>query len=249
MEPRVAVDLHCHLLPGLDDGARDLGDAVAMVQQGEADGIGAICATPHIRADHGVRIDELPSRLAELSAAARRAGCRTRVLPGGEVAVTSLDRLDDRDLAAVTLGGSRRWILLEPAPGPLDDELERAVCVLRERGLRAVIAHPERHLTADLADRLKRLIADGALVQATAAYVMDETTRPGMLALAREGVIHVLGSDSHSSRAGRPVALADALDVLQTLRSLSTHGSWIARIAPEAIVRGLDVSPPFPASA
>lgn len=220
-----------------------------MVAQGEADGIAAICATPHIRRDHDVRIEELPSRLEELRAAVQRAGCRTQVLPGGEVAVTSLDGLDDHELAAVTLGGSGRWILLEPAPGPLDDGLSRAVSDLRKRGFRAVIAHPERHLTADLADRLGGLIAGGALVQATAAYLLEETTRPGMLALARAGVIHVLGSDSHSSRAGRPVALADALEVLGSVGSLAAHTSWIARDAPEAIANGLEVSPPFPARA
>jgi protein-tyrosine phosphatase len=56
------VDLHCHLLPGIDDGARDLPDAVEMARQAEADGIAAICATPHIRADHAVHIEELPGR-------------------------------------------------------------------------------------------------------------------------------------------------------------------------------------------
>jgi protein-tyrosine phosphatase len=100
-------------LPGIDDGARDLDDAVAMARQAQADGIAAICATPHIRHDHDVRIPELPSRLAELAAAVTAAGCRTRVLPGGEVAATALDGLDDRDLAAVSLRGSGRWILLE----------------------------------------------------------------------------------------------------------------------------------------
>jgi protein-tyrosine phosphatase len=251
------VDLHCHILPGLDDGARDLDDALAMARQAEADGIAAICATPHIRHDHDVRIAELPSRRAELAAAIAASGCGTRILPGGEVAVSVLDRLDDDELAAVALGPDAsppslrrtgRWILLEPTPGPLDDRLERAVSNLRARGFRALVAHPERHAAPDLIDRLARLTAAGAggvLIQVTAAFFTDEAARSGMLALARAGVVHVLGSDAHSSRAGRPVTLSPALSVLRSVEPVGAQLEWIARVAPRAIVAGENVVPPF----
>jgi protein-tyrosine phosphatase len=244
-ELRAAVDVHCHILPGIDDGARDLGDAVEMARQAQVDGIAAVCATPHIRHDHYVRIAELPERLAELRAAVEAAGCATEILGGGEVAATRLDRLDDDELAAVTLGGSARWILLEPAPGPVDDQLAAAVADLHTRGFSALIAHPERHLSADLIPRLRTLIVKGALVQATAAFLAYKATRPGMLELARAGVLHVLGSDSHSSRRGRPVALTTALEVLESVEPTSEHLDWIARTAPLAIVRGEQIRPPF----
>jgi protein-tyrosine phosphatase len=239
------TDLHCHILPGIDDGARDVDDAVEMARQAQADGIGAICATPHIRHDHDVRIAELAERLSELRAAVEAAGCATEILAGGEVAVTALDRLDDDELAAVTLGRAGRWILLEPAPGPLNDQLRDAVAELRARGYRAVIAHPERHLAPDLIPRLRTLAAAGALVQATAAFLTYDATRPGMLELARAGVLHVLGSDAHSSRAGRPVALSDAVEVLGTIEPVAAHLEWIAHTAPRAIVRGEELTPPF----
>ena len=239
------VDLHCHILPGLDDGARDIDDAVAMARQAQADGIGTICATPHIRHDHDVRIAELPERVAELVSAVSQAGCDTRILVGAEVAATALAGLEERELAALSLGGAGRWILLEPAPGPLDDRLERAVDSLRVLGFRALVAHPERHLVPDLLERLRRLVVRGSLVQGTAAFLTDEASRSGMLALARAGVLHVLGSDSHSSLAGRPVALAAALEVLQTVEPTSTFLDWVSRTAPQAIVRGEDVSVPF----
>lgn len=241
----VSIDLHCHILPALDDGARDLDDAIAMARQAEADGIEAICATPHIRHDHDVRIAELSDRLAELSAAVREAGCRTRILPGAEVAATALAGLDEPELAALGLGGSRRWVLLEPAPGPLDDRFDSAVAALAARGRRALIAHPERHLTADLVARLHGLVARGALVQATGAFLIDEAAGPGMLTLAREGVLHVLGSDAHSSLAGRPVALAAAAQALASVEPTRTHLDWVAQTAPRAIVAGEDVAPPF----
>jgi protein-tyrosine phosphatase len=242
---RAVIDLHCHLLPGLDDGARDLQDAIEMARQAEADGIRAICATPHIRHDHDVRIAELPERLAEVQEAIGASGCRTRVLPGGEVAVTALPGLDDEELLAVALGGGRRWVLLEPAPGTLDEAFSAAVGQLWARGFRALIAHPERHLGHDLVSRLSLAIGDGALVQATAAWLTDPRTREGMLALARAGVIHVLGSDAHSSRFGRPVALRAGLDVLGSVTLLHDHLPWIARQAPEAIVAGAEIRPPY----
>jgi protein-tyrosine phosphatase len=239
------IDLHCHILPGIDDGAADIDDALGMARQAELDGVEAICATPHIRHDHDVRIHELPERLKALNDAIAAAGCRVRVLPGGEVAVSALDGLDDQELAAVSLGGSRRWILLEPTRGPLDAALDAAVCALRDRGFRAVIAHPERHLAPDVFARLRRLTAEGALVQATAAFLVDPATRDGMLALAGSGRIHVLGSDSHSSRAGRPVALAPALQALSTLPRLAAHMPWIAETGPRGIVAGVELTPPF----
>jgi protein-tyrosine phosphatase len=242
---KIGPDLHCHVLPGIDDGARDLQDALAMARQAQAGGISAICATPHIRDDHDVRIAELPARLAELSSAVAADGCATAILPGGEVAVTALDRLDDDELTTVSLGGGGRWILLEPAPGPLDDRLDVAIGALGERGFRALIAHPERHPAPDMAARLRRLVAGGALVQATAAFLADRSTRPGMTALARAGLIHVLGSDAHSSRAGRPVALAPGLGALGALGPVAPHVKWVAYTAPWAIVRGEELSAPF----
>jgi protein-tyrosine phosphatase len=239
------IDLHCHILPGIDDGAADLGDALAMARQGQADGIDLICATPHIRHDHDVRIGELPERVGALNRALARSECGVRVLPGGEVAATALAGLDDATLRSVSLGGAGRWILLEPAPGQLDEALDEAVAELGARGFRTLIAHPERHLAPDLIERLRRLIGQGALVQATAAFLVEEGTRPGMLELARAGVIHVLGSDSHSSRAGRSVALRTAIEALRSVSSLSPHIEWIGQTAPRSIIRGEDLSPPF----
>jgi protein-tyrosine phosphatase len=242
---QATIDLHCHILPGIDDGARDLDDAVAMAREAHADGIAVVCATPHIRHDHDVRIAELPERLGELQAAVRAAGCPVAILPGGEVAATAIDGLEPDELTAVTLGGAGKWVLLEPAPGPLDDQIQAAVEKLHGHGLRALVAHPERHAGEDLVPRLRQLRGAGALVQATAAFLTDDAAGPAMASLARQGLIHVLGSDSHSSHAGRPVALAAALEALRAVQPTGSHLDWIARAAPEAIVAGRDLRPPY----
>lgn len=239
------VDLHCHILAGVDDGPTEMEDSVAMGRQGLADGIETICATPHIRPDHDVRIGELADRVAELKAELAACDVAVRVIAAGEVAETAVDGLEDAELRAVALGG--RWILLEPAPGPLGDSLATAAATLLERGYRSLIAHPERHPSADMGDRLAELVAGGCLVQATAALLASGAASEAMLGLARRGLVHVLGSDSHSARAGRPVGLSAGLRRLSEDESLRPHLDWIAHRAPAAIIGGADPQPPFPA--
>ncbi len=231
------IDLHCHLLPGVDDGARDMADSIAMARRAVAEGFEAVCATPHIRHDHDVRIGEIASRIAALGAELRDAGVPLAVLAGGEVSELAVDGLSDAELRTVALGGGC-WILLEPRAGPLSDTLDDVVAQLHKRGFRALIAHPERHLGEDLYERLERLVAGGALVQATAAYFEQPETAAGMAALAGRGLVHVLGSDAHSSRAGRPIALRGALAALAEVDRVAADLDWIAHAAPAAIVAG-----------
>ena len=238
------IDLHCHILPGVDDGALDLRDSAGMARQAAADGIEAVCATPHIRHDHDVHIHEVADRVAVLNSHLREEEVPVVVLQGGEVAETTVEDLTEDELARLSLGGGR-WVLLEPARGPLGDSLALRVELLAERGHRSLIAHPERHLSADMFERLAGLVAAGALVQATAEFFLRERTAAGMLSLAAAGLVHVLGSDAHSSHGGRPVHLADAVERMREVETLAPHLDWIAETAPRAIIEGGPLDPPF----
>jgi protein-tyrosine phosphatase len=238
------IDLHCHILPGVDDGALDLRDSLGLARQAVNDGIESVCATPHIRHDHDVRIEQLAGRVEELNAALRAERLPLTALSGGEVAETAVEGLGEEELAQVSLG-TGRWILLEPAPGPLSDTLLTRVAHLAERGHRALIAHPERHLSADMYERIAGLIAAGALVQATADFFLREHTAAGMRALAEAGLVHVLSSDAHSSHGGRPLHMAEAFGVLAGIEMLAPHLEWMRETAPRAIVAGGEVELPF----
>jgi len=238
------IDLHCHILPGVDDGALDLDDSLGLARQAVNDGIERVCATPHIRHDHDVRIEQVADRVDALNARLRAAGLPLTVLTGGEVAETAVEDLGEEELSRVALG-SGRWILLEPAPGPLSDTLLARVAHLAERGHRALIAHPERHLSADMRERIAALIASGALVQATADFFLREHTAAGMRALAQAGLVHVLSSDAHSSHGGRPLHLAEAFGVLAGIEAVAPHLEWMRETAPRAIVEGGELTLPF----
>ncbi|HVD86102.1 MAG TPA: CpsB/CapC family capsule biosynthesis tyrosine phosphatase [Solirubrobacterales bacterium] len=238
------IDLHCHILDAIDDGARDADDSVGMARQAEEDGIEAVCATPHIRHDHDVRIEELAGRVHGLNVKLEQEMIAVKILQGGEVAETAVEGLSKEELGQVSLGGGD-WILLEPAPGPLGETLLRRVGHLADRGHRTLIAHPERHLSADMFERMAALVAEGALIQATADYFLREQMAAGMLAMAERGLVHVLSSDAHSMRAGRPVRLSPALERLREVEWLAPHLEWIAETAPRAIVSGEPLELPF----
>jgi protein-tyrosine phosphatase len=238
------IDLHCHILPGLDDGSRDLDDSVGMARQGIADGIEVIAATPHIHPRHAVVIGELEERVAQVNAELARQRVDVRVVTGGEVSEPMLDQLDEDDLRRVSLGGGG-WILVEPRPGPLSDHLELAVDALTRRGFRSLVAHPERHAGGDFRERMEGLVAAGALIQVTAALIADGPAAPVMLELAALGLVHVLASDAHSSRAGRPVKLSHGMARLRELPPFAPYAEWAVRDGPAAILAGEDVMPPL----
>jgi protein-tyrosine phosphatase len=240
------IDLHCHILPAIDDGASDLADALAMARQAQADGITVVCATPHIRRDHDVDIAELRERVSELEGAFAARGLPLAVAQGGEVSAADLDDLDAAELRLVSLGATGRWILLEPASGPLDHSLRDAVDRLAAHGLRAVIAHPERHLGPDFHEHLADLVGNGALVQVTAAHVLSDVAGPALVDLAARGLAHVVASDAHSAHWGRPVAVRAAIDRLE--REAGAEVAAFARDAPAAILRGEDPVPTQPAT-
>jgi protein-tyrosine phosphatase len=240
------VDLHCHILPAIDDGALDMADSVAMARQAERDGIAVVCATPHIRDDHDVRIDELPTRIAALQRELERAGVSVRIARGGEVAQMAADALSAQQLREVSLdrGG---WILLEPAPGAITDELAALTERLAAREARTIVAHPERHAGADLEQRLRVLVASGCLIQWTADFIAHQDPRDHsalVLRLAREGLVHLLASDAHSSHGGRPVRLSAGFERLRQVCP-PEQVAWISDEAPAAILRGEPVSPPW----
>jgi protein-tyrosine phosphatase len=235
------IDLHCHVLPRLDDGALDLRDSVAMARQAQEDGIETVCATPHIRHDHRVEIEEIAGRVRELQERLDEEGVPVRIATGGELAQTEADRLTDVELHTISLGGGG-WLLLEPAPGPLGEELHELACRLHARGYGSIVAHPERHAGADFEECLRMLAGEGCLVQWTAQFVAQAAEGDLVLRLAEEGLLHLLGSDAHSSRAGRPVRLSEGFARLESVCS-PARLRWMRELAPAAILVGQPLTP------
>nr|MBA3842470.1 phosphotransferase [Actinomycetota bacterium] len=162
------IDLHSHVLPGLDDGAADVVEALAICQAAVADGIHTLAGTPHVRHDYRTTAAAMESALARLREAA---GDLIRLVPGAELDLDELERPVD-ELRRFGLGGNPEYLLVEtPYTGwPLDlpDKLFR----LRLAGFTPVLAHPERnHEVQSRPELLEPIVAGGVLVQLTAASV------------------------------------------------------------------------------
>ncbi|HLI31789.1 MAG TPA: CpsB/CapC family capsule biosynthesis tyrosine phosphatase [Solirubrobacteraceae bacterium] len=246
MDGAALIDLHCHILPALDDGALDMSDSVAMAREAARDGIEVVCATPHIRSDHDVRIEQLPERIEELQGQLDARGVPVRIAQGAEISQLSAETLSDRHLRTLSLGGGG-WILLEPASGPIAERLPALAGELAARTTGVIVAHPERHAGTNIVQQLCALRDRGCLLQWTADFVARaDPEDPGalVLRLAREGLVHLLSSDAHSSHGGRPLKLRAGFD---RLRAVCTpeQVAWMAEVAPAAILRGELLTPPW----
>jgi protein-tyrosine phosphatase len=212
------VELHFHLLPGVDDGPHDLATALDLAREAVADGTGLVVCTPHA---HMIDVAELPDRVRELRSALAAAGIELEIRPGAELSWDHVAMLDDRSLEAVAQGPpGRRWILLEaPLPGAGDlDDFEPAAQELRDRGYGLLVGHPERSpAMARDPGAVERVLAAGDRVQMNASSLVGyhgSGARSAGLELARCGLIHVVASDAHEPRARGPV-LGPAVEILR----------------------------------
>jgi protein-tyrosine phosphatase len=236
------IDLHSHILPGLDDGVRTVAEGVELARLAAAEGVEAIAATPHVREDYPTTPEQMERALAEVREAVAAAGVPVRVLPGGEVALPDLPRLGPDELRRFGLGGNPSYLLVEtPYYGwPLD--IEQQLFTLRADGITPVVAHPERNREVQAnPERLRRLVDAGALVQVTAASLDGRVGRSAQrigLQLVRDGLVHLLASDAHAPevrKAGLHSALAAVGD--------EELGRWLTEEVPRAIVDGTDLPP------
>ncbi len=213
------IDLHCHILPNVDDGPATLEEAVALCQHAAAQGITAMVATPHQRHPHFDNTDrgELEEKLTELR---QEIGELLRLELGGEVRIdnelllaSSLDDLGVNRLA------DTRYLLLEWGRTAEHPTPEDAVYELRLAGIQPIIAHPEclLWLAHDLG-RVADLIDLGALMQVTATSVVGDFglgPSESVHRMLRAGLVHFVASDCHDIE-HRPPLLAQAYDEITT---------------------------------
>jgi protein-tyrosine phosphatase len=213
------VDVHCHVLPGLDDGARTVDEALSMARMAAADGIGVIVCTPHITPgiyDNDAKA--IATAVAMLQRHVDEAGIAVRLLAGADVHVTP-DLLAGLTRGILpTIAGSR-YFLLEPTWHVVPPRMDAMVKGLVAAGYVPVLTHLERmnwiRRHYDLAARLRRL---GAVIQITAGSVTGHFGREARYwseRLLDDGLVDVMASDGHNTT-GRPPVLSPARDAAAT---------------------------------
>jgi protein-tyrosine phosphatase len=236
------IDLHSHVLPGVDDGARTIEDSRELASKAASEGITAIAATPHVRHDYPTTPDRMEAEVTALRRDFSEQGIPVEILHGGEVDLQAMRALSQDDLRRFTIAQNGRYLLVEfPYRGwPLD--LEQTLFDLALSGIAPILAHPERNAAVQ-ADpgRLGPFVERGGLVQITAASLdgrIGRRSRQAAQQLIEAGHAHVLASDAHLPEI-REVGLATAAEALD-----DELARYLTQAAPSAIVAGEAVPPP-----
>lgn len=190
-----------------------------MARSAVEDGIRVLAATPHVRDDYPTSAAEMEAALSELRQVVREAGLELELLPGGELSLAHLARLEPEpaELRRFGLGGSDTWLLFEfPYAGWPLGLLQHAVRLAGE-GFQLVLAHPERNQEVQTRpERLREFVDVGMLVQLTAAAVdgrLGRHARDTSFAMLELGLAHLLASDAHAPSI-RAIGLSAAVEAI-----------------------------------
>jgi protein-tyrosine phosphatase len=233
------IDLHCHVLPGIDDGPRTIEDSLAVARAAAAAGTRTLVATSHVSWDYPNRADAIARLVGELNAQLSRNGVALEIRPGAEIAMTRLADTPPDELSRLTLGGGR-WLLVEPPFTLVSTGLDSLITELQDRGYHVVLAHPER-CPAFHRDRsmLEALVDSGVLTSVTAGSLdgrFGSPVRRFSLGLVRDRLVHNVASDAHD-HLRRPPTIAAELE----RAGLGPLTGWLTQAVPRAMLDGGEI--------
>jgi len=230
------IDLHCHVLPGIDDGPRAIEDSLLLARAAASAGIRTIVATPHVSREYPNDADTIARLVDDVSARLAAEGLPLELRGGAEIAMTMVDRIAPEELPRLTLGGGP-WLLIECPFTSLATGFDVLLEKLQSQDHRIVIAHPERspffHRDPQLLGSLARSgiltsITAGSLIGRFGGRVQRFTRE-----LVQDELVHNVASDAHS-RTGRPPSIQVELEQ----SGLSPLADWLTQAVPAAILAG-----------
>jgi protein-tyrosine phosphatase len=244
------IDLHSHLLPGIDDGSKDLVTSLAMARMASADGISTMACTPHILP--GVYNNDGPAirrAVARLAQSIAEAGLPISLVTGADVHIAPDLAAQLRDGRALTINDSR-YLLLEPPHHVLPPRLEDLIFGLQAAGYVPILTHPERLSWVEgHYDLIRRLVSSSVLMQITAGSLMGRFGRRPRYwgeRMLDEGLCHLLATDAHNTERRAP-RMADARELVAKRLGDDEAINLVLR-RPQAILNNLSPAelPPLP---
>jgi protein-tyrosine phosphatase len=240
------IDMHCHVLPGIDDGPETIEQSAALARTALATGTSTMVATPHVSHHYRNSPETIADGVKALNARLQAEAIRLEVVPGAEIAVTHLIEIAPAQLERLGLGGGR-WLLVEPPFTASAAGLDAILLDLRSRGHRVLLAHPERCPSFHRDPRLlESIVRAGALTSVTAGALVGrfgEDVRRFALQLADAEMVHNVASDTHDLKRRTP-DIAGALEQA----SLAPLADWLTEAVPSAILEDRETIPPRPAT-
>jgi len=244
------IDLHCHILPGVDDGARDLSESVKMAKKAVEQGIHTIVATPHhLNNRYENPKETIIDRVRELNRVLLEEKIDLNVLPGQETRIYG-EMVEGYELGEILPIDNTQYVLVEFSSSHVPRYTEKLFYDLQTKGLIPVIVHPERNQEIiERPDVLYKLVEKGALTQVTAASISGDfgkKIKTFSLQLIEANLTHFIASDAHNT-INRTFKMREAFDIIQTKygndmvylfeenAELVIEGSHIYKEVPERI--------------
>jgi protein-tyrosine phosphatase len=237
------VDIHCHVVPGVDDGALDRAMSLAMLEEAKRQGITAIATTPHFvpGSDDDSTLELHEARLASV---ASKSGVALMLSREVRVNASLVSRTTFTDL---TYGGQGKYILLELPSSEVPTYVDRLLFTLRLDGVTPIIAHPERNM-ALLHDPKKviELVRGGALLQLTTSSIsggLGPTIQAFSESLLKNGLVSFVASDAHNLTTRPFTDWAPALETMETIGLTEAEVEEMTTTNPQAVFDSRELAP------
>jgi protein-tyrosine phosphatase len=241
-------DLHCHIIPGIDDGSPDLETSLAMARLSAAEGVGVIACTPHILPGvHDNSGPDIRRRVESLQSELDAAGVDCRLVVGCDAHIAP-DLVSKLKSGLVLSIHDSRYVLVEPPHHFLPPNVDRLFFDLLAAGYVPILTHPERMSWAD-DDLLYRLIHSGTWMQVTAGSILGafgQRAKRRAEQMLLQGWVHIVASDAHNVTQ-RPPAMGRSFRALCDLVG-SDEAENLVKVRPAAILenRAPESAPALP---
>lgn len=223
------IDWHSHILPGMDDGSKDVAESLAMLEQLATQGMKTVIATPHFYANDEAAADfvlrrqksyeELEAKLPENA---------PQILLGAEVRYyRGISRMEN--LRQLQIQGSNLLLLEMPMSEWTEGMIKDVIELSGNGGTQLIFAHVERYMGIQKRETWERLYENGILMQVNASFFNGRMSRRKAINLLKEDLIHLVGSDCHNLTT-RPPRMGKAFEVIrkklgdQCLERMQQHG-------------------------
>lgn len=240
------IDIHCHILPGIDDGAKDLNDSLIMAKHAANEGIHTIIATPHLNHHYDNRKSLIETKVVELNKALQEENIDIEILVGQEPRIYGEILADYEKNEIQTLNNSQ-YLFIEFPSSQVPGYTEKLLFDIQMKGLTPIIVHPERN--AELMERpekLYNLVQKGALTQVTASSLggyFGKKIKTFSEQLIEANLTHFIASDAHNV-GNRSFKMSEAFHLIE-----KTYGNdyvYLFKENAELLVEGKNIMKEIP---
>lgn len=235
------IDIHCHILPGIDDGPVDIETSMRMARMADADGITHIVASPHHSYGERPSVTEIKDALQSFSGKMKEQGIGITVLQGADIRLTFelFSGLGNRDILTIN---NSRYFLLE-LPDLMPPNVETFIFRARAGGYIPVITHPERNYSLLMStEKLLSLRDSGALFQVTAMSItgeFGEQIQRYARMMLRKGYVDFVATDAHNTEYRVPVLSGAYREVSGLLGDAQARSIFFTN--PEAVIKDREI--------